>query len=83
MGILLTLILGALAGAIASVIMKSTNGIAMDIILGIVGAFVGSFIMNAFGASGTNGFNVYSLLVAVLGAVIVIGLGRTLTRRAI
>jgi len=83
MGILLTLVLGGVAGAIASVIMKSANGIIMDIILGIVGAFVGSLIMNLFGASGTTGFNVYSLIVSVLGAIVVIGIGRAVTRRAI
>lgn len=76
MNILLWIVLGAVAGWIASMIMKSTNGMLEDIILGIVGAFVGGFILNAFGMSGVTGFNFYSLIVAVVGAVVLIFLGR-------
>lgn len=78
MDIILWIILGALAGWIASIIMKSNHGILEDIILGIIGAFVGGFIMNSLGQSGVNGFNVYSLVVAVVGAIILIFLGRLL-----
>jgi uncharacterized membrane protein YeaQ/YmgE (transglycosylase-associated protein family) len=78
MGIIIWIIFGALAGWIASVIMKTdySQGTMMDIIMGIVGAIVGGFIMGLFGQSGVTGFNLYSLIVAVIGAVVVIYLGR-------
>jgi uncharacterized membrane protein YeaQ/YmgE (transglycosylase-associated protein family) len=52
----------------------------MDIVLGVVGAVVGGFIMSMIGKSGVNGFNLYSLAVAVIGAVIVVYLGRMFHR---
>ena len=78
MGILLWIIFGALAGWIASIIMKtdSGQGTVSDIFMGIVGAVVGGFIMNLFGQSGVTGFNLYSLVVAVIGAIVVIYIGR-------
>ena len=76
MNILLWIILGAVAGWIADMIMKSDHGVIEDIILGIVGAFVGGFILNFIGQSGVTGFNIYSLIVAVIGAVVLIFLGR-------
>ncbi len=78
MNILLWLLLGLVAGWLASVIMgtNSQQGMLMDIILGIVGAFVGGFLMNLFGAGGITGFNIYSLFVATLGAIALIWLGR-------
>ena len=76
MDILLWIILGAVAGWIADMIMKSDHGVIEDIILGIVGAFVGGFVLNFIGQSGVTGFNIYSLIVAVIGAVILIFLGR-------
>jgi uncharacterized membrane protein YeaQ/YmgE (transglycosylase-associated protein family) len=83
MSILFWIIFGALAGWIASIVMKtnSQQGTLMDIVLGIVGGVVGGYIMQAFGASGVNGFNVYSLMVAVLGAVVLIWLGRMMRIR--
>lgn len=80
MNIILWIIFGAIAGWIASVIMKSEGGAVMDIILGIVGAAVGGFVMNLFGQSGVTGFNLYSLIVAVIGAMILIFLGRMLKK---
>jgi len=76
MGIILWIILGALAGWIADIIMKSSHGMLEDIVLGIVGAFVGGFVMNFFGQPGVTGFNIYSLIVAVIGAIVLIFLGR-------
>ena len=76
MDILLWLVLGAVAGWIADMIMKSNHGLIEDVILGIVGAFVGGFILNFLGQSGVTGFNLYSLGVAVGGAVVLIFLGR-------
>ena len=76
MDIILWVILGAVAGWIADMIMKSDHGVIEDIILGVVGAFVGGFILNFLGQSGVTGFNIYSLIVAVIGAVVLIFLGR-------
>lgn len=76
MNFLLWIVLGLIAGWIASVIMKTSNGALMDIIFGVIGAVVGGFIMNLFGAPGVTGFNVYSLIVAIIGAVVLIWLGR-------
>lgn len=76
MDILLWIVLGAAAGWIADMIMKSAHGVLEDIVLGIVGAFVGGFIMNSFGQPGVTGFNIYSLIVAVIGAGVLIFLGR-------
>lgn len=83
MGIILWIVFGALAGWIASAIMKtdSGQGTFMDIFMGIVGAMVGGFVMNFFGQSGVTGFNLYSLIVAVIGAIIVIYIGRLLRNR--
>ena len=69
MNILLWLILGALAGWVASLIMKTEQGLLLDIVVGIVGAFLGGFLFNLFGAAGVTGFNLYSILVAIVGAV--------------
>ena len=76
MDIILWIILGAAAGWIADMIMKSDHGVIEDIILGVVGAFVGGFMLNFLGQSGITGFNIYSLIVAVIGAVVLIFLGR-------
>lgn len=81
MDVLLWIIFGALAGWLASIIMRtnSQQGFLMDIVLGIVGAVVGGFIMNIFGQPGVTGFNLYSIVVAVVGAVVLIAVGRALT----
>ena len=82
MGIILWIIFGAIAGWIASIIMKtnSSQGTMTDIILGVVGAVVGGFLMGLVGKPGVSGFDVYSLVVAVIGAVVVIYAGRLLKR---
>lgn len=72
MNILLWIILGALAGWIASLIMRTRQGLLLDIVVGIVGAFLGGLIFNLLGQTGVSGFNLYSLLVAVLGAVVLL-----------
>lgn len=76
MDILLWVVLGAIAGWLASVVMKSSNGFVWDVLLGVIGAVVGGFIMNLFGAPGVTGFNVYSILVAAIGAIVLIWIGR-------
>lgn len=73
MGIITWLVLGLIAGFIASKIVNHTgSGIIMDIVLGVIGAFVGGFLFNFFGHSGVTGFNLYSALVATLGAIVVL-----------
>ena len=83
MGIILWILFGALAGWMASVIMKTnaSQGTMMDIILGIVGAVVGGLLMGLVGQSGVTGFNLYSFVVAVIGAIVVIYLGRMIRHR--
>jgi uncharacterized membrane protein YeaQ/YmgE (transglycosylase-associated protein family) len=78
MSILVYIIFGALVGWVASMVMGGTNGLIIDVIVGIIGAALGGWIMDFFGRSGVNGFNVYSFLVALLGAVVLIALARAL-----
>jgi uncharacterized membrane protein YeaQ/YmgE (transglycosylase-associated protein family) len=82
MNFLLWIILGLAAGWLASVVMKTnqSQGALMDIILGVVGALIGGFAMNLIGQPGVTGFNIYSLFVATLGAVVLIWVGRLLAR---
>ena len=73
MGIISWIILGVIAGFIGSKIVNKTGqGLIMDIVLGIVGAIVGGLIFSAFGATGVTGLNIWSLIVAVIGAVVVL-----------
>ena len=73
MSILAWIILGLVAGFIASKIVNRTgSGLVMDLLLGVVGAFVGGFLFTRFGAAGVTGLNLYSILVATLGAVVVL-----------
>lgn len=82
MNIILWIVFGAVAGWISSIVMKNDNnqGTIADIIMGIIGSIVGGFVMGLFGKPGVSGFNLYSLMVAVIGAVIVIFIGRRLNR---
>jgi uncharacterized membrane protein YeaQ/YmgE (transglycosylase-associated protein family) len=67
------IVLGLIAGFIASkLVNKSGEGVILDIILGVVGALVGGWLFNTMGQSGVTGLNLYSMLVAVVGAVIVL-----------
>ena len=73
MSIIGWIILGLIAGFIASkLINKQGEGVILDVILGIIGAIVGGFLFTQFGAAGVTGFNLYSMLVAVVGAVVVL-----------
>ncbi len=73
MGIIAWIVLGAIAGFIGSKIFEGQGqGLMLNIVLGIVGAVVGGFIFSAFGASGVTGFNLWSLIVAVVGAIVVL-----------
>jgi uncharacterized membrane protein YeaQ/YmgE (transglycosylase-associated protein family) len=82
MGIIAWLVLGLIAGFIASKIVNHTgSGIIMDIVLGVVGALVGGFLFSIFGATGVTGFNIYSMIVAVVGAVVVLWIYHALVGR--
>lgn len=73
MGILSWIILGLIAGFIASKIVDHQGqGLWLDIALGIVGAVVGGFLFDLFGAAGVTGLNIYSMIVAVVGSVVVL-----------
>jgi uncharacterized membrane protein YeaQ/YmgE (transglycosylase-associated protein family) len=81
MGIITWIVLGLVAGWIASLIMgtNAKQNMLADIVLGILGAVIGGFLFNMGGGLGITGFNFYSLAVAVLGAVLLIGARRMLT----
>jgi uncharacterized membrane protein YeaQ/YmgE (transglycosylase-associated protein family) len=84
MSFLAWIILGLIAGFIGSKLVNSRGeGLVLDIILGIVGAFVGGWLFTTFGMSGVTGLNLYSMVVAVIGAVVVLVLYHALTRRRI
>jgi uncharacterized membrane protein YeaQ/YmgE (transglycosylase-associated protein family) len=72
MGIIAFLVLGGIAGWIASLIMgtDASQGVVMNIVVGVIGALIGGLLFNAFGNAGVTGFNLYSLIVATLGAII-------------
>lgn len=76
MGILLWIVFGALAGWIGSLIMGTDGqqGIILNVVVGIIGAGLGGYIMNYFGKGGVSGFNLYSFMVAVIGAVVLLAL---------
>jgi uncharacterized membrane protein YeaQ/YmgE (transglycosylase-associated protein family) len=73
MSFLAWIVLGLLAGFIGSkIVNKQGEGVFLDIVLGVVGAIVGGWLFNTFGASGVTGLNLYSLLVAVIGSVVLL-----------
>ena len=73
MGIISWIILGLIAGFIGSKIVdKQGQGFWLNIALGIIGALIGGFLFNLFGAGGVTGLNLYSLLVAVIGSIVVL-----------
>ena len=73
MSILAWMVLGLIAGFIGSKIVNRTGeGFVLDIVLGIIGAVVGGYLFNMFGATGVTGVNIYSLCVAVIGAILVL-----------
>lgn len=82
MGIITWIILGALAGWIASLIMNTNEeqGAVANIIIGIFGALVGGLIMGLFGAEGVSGLSLYSMVVAIGGAVALLAVYKLLRR---
>lgn len=82
MSVLVWLILGVIAGFVASRLYVGTGqGIILDIILGIIGAFVGGYVVSFFGGGGVNGINIDSIAVAAVGAVLVLWFYHALTGR--
>lgn len=82
MSILGWIVLGLIAGFIGSkVVNKQGEGLILDIVLGIGGAIVGGFLFTRFGAAGVTGFNLYSMFVAVIGAIVILVLYHALFGR--
>ena len=83
MSILAWIVLGLIAGFIASKIYVGTGqGILMDIVLGIIGAVVGGYLFDMLGQTGITGFNIWSMLVAIVGAVLVLWIYHTVSGRS-
>ena len=83
MGILSWLILGLIAGWIGSkIVNKSGEGFFLDIVLGIVGALVGGFLFSLVGAEGVSGLNLYSMVVAIIGSIVVLVIYHTIFGRS-
>jgi len=73
MSVLAWIVLGLVAGFIGSKLVNKTGeGLILDIVLGIVGAVVGGWLFSMFGMSGVTGLNLYSLIVAIIGAVVLL-----------
>jgi uncharacterized membrane protein YeaQ/YmgE (transglycosylase-associated protein family) len=82
MSFLAWIILGLVAGFIGSkLVNRRGEGVVLDILLGIVGAFVGGWLFSVFGRVGVTGLNLYSMVVAVIGAVVVLVVYHALSRR--
>ena len=83
MGIIVWIIFGLIAGAVAKLLMPGSDpgGIIVTIVIGILGAVVGGFIATALGFGGVSGFNIGSFIVAVLGAILLLGLYRVVKSR--
>lgn len=82
MGLILSILFGGLVGWVASLIMKTDaqQGIFLNVVVGIIGAVIGSWLMGAIGKGGAGGFTVYSFLVALLGACVLIAIVKALRR---
>ena len=84
MSLIAWIVLGLIAGFIASkLVNKSGEGMLLDIILGVVGALVGGWLFNVFGMPGVTGLNLYSMLVAVIGAVVLLLVYHAVVRRRV
>jgi uncharacterized membrane protein YeaQ/YmgE (transglycosylase-associated protein family) len=76
------IVLGLIAGFIASkIVNKRGEGLLMDMILGIVGGIVGGWLFSFFGGDGVTGFNLYSMVVAIIGAIVVLVIYHAVTDR--
>lgn len=78
------IIFGGLAGWVASMLTKRNGsmGIIKNVIVGIIGSWLGGFIMSFFGAAGVTGFNLRSFVVAVIGAVVLLGIFSLISKKS-
>jgi uncharacterized membrane protein YeaQ/YmgE (transglycosylase-associated protein family) len=76
MGLLAWLVVGAIAGWLASLVIPARLGLIGDIVVGIIGGFIGGALFRAIGEPGLTGFSIWSIFVAFVGAVILLGLIR-------
>ena len=85
MGIIAWIVVGLIAGALAKLIMPGDDpgGIIVTILLGIVGAFVGGFVVNLLGGAGVSGFNLWSIVVATIGAIMLVAVYRMVAGRRV
>jgi uncharacterized membrane protein YeaQ/YmgE (transglycosylase-associated protein family) len=82
MSIIGWIVLGLISGFIASkIVNREGEGLLLDIILGIIGAIVGGYLFSLMGAQGVSGVNIYSMFVAVVGAIVVLVIYHTVTGR--
>ena len=83
MGFLATIVVGLIAGYLAHLLMKTHTGLITDLIMGVIGGFVGGWLSSLiFGGNLMNGITIQSIIVALVGAIIVIAIYRLITRRA-
>lgn len=79
MGIIAWIILGLVAGFIGSkIVNRKGEGLILDVLLGVIGAVVGGWVFSFFGGGGVSGLNIHSLIVAVIGAIIVLLIWRAI-----
>jgi uncharacterized membrane protein YeaQ/YmgE (transglycosylase-associated protein family) len=85
MGWLAWIVVGAVSGWLASLVMKTNRqqGLLLDIVVGILGAFIGGFLFSQFGSAGVTGFNIWSVFVAFVGAVVLLAVIRLVNGRQI
>ncbi len=84
MSIIAWIVLGLIAGFVASkLVNREGEGFVLDVALGIVGAIVGGFVFSQFGAAGVTGFNLYSMFVALVGAVVLLVVYHMLFQRRV
>jgi uncharacterized membrane protein YeaQ/YmgE (transglycosylase-associated protein family) len=83
MGIIAWIVVGLIAGLLAKLVLPGDDpgGIIITILIGIAGAFVGGFIFSLFGGTGMTGFNIWSILVATVGAIILLLIYRLIAGR--
>ena len=77
------IVIGAIAGWLASMVMHSNLGLIGDIVVGIIGGFIGGFLFNLVGANGVSGFSIWSVVVAFVGAVVLLALIRLFSGRRV
>ena len=81
MGLLSWIVVGGLAGLLAQYLMgDGRSGCLLTVLLGVVGAFVGGFVMSLFGFGGVNGISIWSIVVATVGAALLLAIGRAIRR---